>query len=129
MASFGTAITCIDGRIQYPVADWLKREYALDYVDVISEPGVDRELAQGWMKVLDLKAKAQVSAQAHGSRVVAIVGHEQCAGNPVSAAEHREQITRAVQVVHEWRIFDTVLGLWVAVNGQIELVDAREAAQ
>lgn len=129
MASFGTAIICIDGRIQNPVSEWLKREYALDYVDIVSEPGVDRELAHGWMKVLDLKAKAQISAQAHGSRIVAIAGHESCAANPVSQAEHQQQITRAVEVVHEWRIFDTVLGLWIAMDGQVELVDAREAAR
>jgi hypothetical protein len=129
MASFGTAITCIDGRIQFPVAEWLKREYALDYVDIISEPGVDREVAHGWMKVLDLKARAQVSAQAHGSRIVAVAGHESCAANPATPAEHHQQITRSVQVVHEWRIFDTVLGLWITEDGQVELVDAREAAR
>jgi hypothetical protein len=129
MVSFGTAITCIDGRIQLPVAEWLKREYALDFVDIISEPGVDREVAHGWIKVLDLKAKAQISAKAHGSRTVAVAGHEDCAANPASHAEHQQQIGRAVQVVHEWRMFDVVLGLWVSADGQVELVDAREAAR
>jgi hypothetical protein len=125
MTDVGTAITCIDGRIQAPVAVWLKREHALDYVDIISEPGADREVALGWMKVLDLKAKAALSANAHASRVIAVVGHHDCAANPVSVEEHQRLITRAVEVIHGWRLFATTLGLWVNARWEVELVDAR----
>jgi hypothetical protein len=43
----GTAINCIDGRVQEPVAAWLKERYHLDYVDMITEPGADKVLATG----------------------------------------------------------------------------------
>ena len=39
---FATAINCIDGRVQVPVSNWLKRSYSVSYVDTITEPGVDR---------------------------------------------------------------------------------------
>lgn len=126
---FGTAIICIDGRIQGPVAEWLRHTYGLEYVDVITEPGVDRELAHSWLKTLDLKAKAEISARAHASRVIAVVGHEDCAGNPVSREEHYRHISRAVEVVYGWRIFETVVGLWAPLSGQVELVDTRQLAR
>ncbi len=44
---FGLAICCIDGRIQEPVASWLKEKYLLDYVDMVTEAGADRVLAEG----------------------------------------------------------------------------------
>jgi hypothetical protein len=125
VAAFGTAITCIDGRVQAPVAEWLRREYTLDYVDILSEPGADREVAQGWMKVVDLKAKALLSAGSHGSRVIAIAGHHDCAANPATVEEHQRHILRAVEVLNGWHAFPTVLGLWVNARWEIELVDAR----
>ena len=37
---FATSISCIDGRIQLPLAKWIKENYSVDYVDAITEPGV-----------------------------------------------------------------------------------------
>lgn len=125
MAVFGTAIMCIDGRIQAPVAEWLKRAYALDHVDVVTQPGADREVAQGWATVLDLKTKTEISARAHHARVIAIAGHHDCAANPATPEEHQRFITRAVEVIHGWHLFPTVLGLWVNAQWEVELIDAR----
>jgi Putative carbonic anhydrase len=33
---FGTAINCMDGRVQEPVINWMKVRYGLDYVDMIN---------------------------------------------------------------------------------------------
>ncbi|MFC1892716.1 carbonic anhydrase [Chloroflexota bacterium] len=44
---FATAINCIDGRVQVPVIDWLRRQYGADYVDMITGPGPERFLAEG----------------------------------------------------------------------------------
>ena len=38
---FGTAINCIDGRIQEPVIDFMKEKYHIDGVDMVTFPGVD----------------------------------------------------------------------------------------
>lgn len=45
--SFGTVLNCIDGRVQIPVINWMKENFDLDYVDLITEPGMDKVLSQG----------------------------------------------------------------------------------
>lgn len=120
---FGTVINCMDGRVQDPVAHWLREAYHLDYVDTITEPGADRVLAEGTPEQLAaLLVKARISAQAHGSQVIAVVGHDDCAGNPVPPAEHHIQIRRAAQEVRGWGIFSEVLGLWVDRAWRVEVV-------
>ncbi len=67
---FGTVINCMDGRVQDPVAHWLREAYHLDYVDAITEPGADRVLAEGTPEQLAaLLVKARISAQALRIRV------------------------------------------------------------
>ena len=44
---FCTAINCMDGRVQIPVITYLKERFKADYVDVVSEPGPNRILAEG----------------------------------------------------------------------------------
>ena len=33
--TFATAINCMDGRVQIPVIEYLKKEFKVDYVDMI----------------------------------------------------------------------------------------------
>ena len=42
---FGTAVNCMDGRVQEPVLAWLKERYELEHVDMITEAGPDKALA------------------------------------------------------------------------------------
>jgi hypothetical protein len=120
---FGTAILCIDGRIQQPVAEWLKAHYYLDYVDMITTPGADRALVEGPAELIEhLRASAQTSISRHGSSVLAVAGHHNCAGNPVSREEHVEQIRKALQVVRFWNLPVTLIGLWVNEEWQVEAV-------
>jgi len=46
-SKFAVAINCMDGRVQTPVAEWMKKHLGVDYVDMITEPGVDRIVSQG----------------------------------------------------------------------------------
>ena len=126
---FATAITCIDGRIQTPVSDWLKHQLEVDYVDVITEPGADRVLVQGPLDGFDamkriesIKRSAALSVEAHGSRAIAVVGHHDCAANAVPKEEHLGQIRKCVQVVVAWELPVRVLGLWVNDQWAVELV-------
>ena len=43
---FATAINCMDGRAQEPVIEYMKKSYGVDYVDMITEPGPNRILAE-----------------------------------------------------------------------------------
>jgi hypothetical protein len=117
-----TAITCIDGRMHAPVVGWLKARFGVDHVDLVTEPAPERELTQGWITSVDLKAKVAISARAHGSEVVALAGHFDCARNPASREEQWEQIRRGVQAIRGWHLAPTTLGLWVSERWTVEVV-------
>lgn len=120
---FGTAINCIDGRVQQPVADWVKKNYKVDYVDMVNEPGPDKVLTQGRvLPISDLKTKVNISINAHHSTIVVIAGHHSCAANPVSKEEHEAQVRNAVKEVASWRLPVTVAGLWVDSDWKANLL-------
>ena len=111
---FGTALNCIDGRTQIPVIKWMKEKFGLDYVDLITEPGIDKVLSQGkWTETERLREKAIISINAHNSNVVAVVGHFDCAANPVSDFEHFRDIIASTYEVESWGLPVKVVGLWV----------------
>ena len=43
-AKFATSVSCMDGRIQIPITRWIKANYAVDYVDSITESGMCKRL-------------------------------------------------------------------------------------
>lgn len=118
---FGTAINCMDGRVQIPVIEWMKENYDLDFVDVITEPGPDAVMSSGnVMSVASIRSRIEISIGRHGSGVVAIVGHHDCAGNQVSREIHLDQIERSVQVIRGWGMPVEVVGLWVNEDWHVE---------
>lgn len=121
--SFATAVNCIDGRAQRPVADWVRERFAVEYVDTVTVPGPDKVLTEGAPERVEvLRGDAAVSVTAHASRVIAIAGHFGCAGNSVAPDEHIRQIRLAVQQVAGWGMPVRVVGLWVNQDWQVELV-------
>ena len=125
--TFATAITCIDGRTHFPVRRWLEEQYAIDFVDRITEPGVDRVLAVGSAAdIAHLREQASLSVHAHQSNVIVIVGHHDCAANSVSAETHRQHIVQALETVATWQLPATVIGLWLNDTWAIEEVGRHE---
>ena len=80
---FATSITCMDGRIQIPIIEWIKKNYDVDFVDTITEPGVDKKISEDSV-FKSIKTKAEISINAHKSSMIFVSGHYDCAGNPVS---------------------------------------------
>ena len=120
---FATAITCIDGRVQQPVADWMKLHTNVDYVDLITEPGPDKVLSSESTFVVDeIIRKVRFSVRHHASPVVALCGHHDCAANNADHDEHVEQIREGVRVLMSYRLNVRLLGLWLNEWGAIELV-------
>ncbi len=120
---FGTAINCIDGRTQIPVNTWLKEKFDLDFIDTVTEPGVDKITAvSDNEKTEEIKSKVQISINAHGSSLIAIAGHHSCAGNPVSKDEHIEQIKKSVETIKSWGLSAKIIGIWVNDKWQVEEV-------
>ncbi len=118
---FYTAINCMDGRVQLPVISYLQKRFDAEYVDVISEPGPNRILADesDGVAVESIMRRVEISVVRHHSVGIAVVGHHDCAGNPATEAEQRQHTAAAVLCVQA-RFSDVpVIGLWVNENWDV----------
>lgn len=122
-SEFATAINCMDGRVQLPVISWMKKQFDVQYIDMITEAGPEKMINEGTeQEVESIQSRIQVSYEAHGSKVVAIIGHHGCAGNPVPKDEKLAQIKKSVDTVNSWGYQMDVLGLYVNENWEVEPV-------
>lgn len=113
--TFVAALNCMDGRVQLPVINWMKRNCHVDYVDMITESGIDKIVARNapHATINSIKKRVTISTEKHHSHSIAIVGHAECAGNPVTEKEHRAHIRSAMKKIHSWGYARRVVGLWV----------------
>ncbi|HIE47247.1 MAG: carbonic anhydrase [Nitrosopumilus sp.] len=112
---FATSVSCMDGRIQFPLIKWIKENYSIDFVDVITEPGVDKKIVTN-SDLESIKTKVGISINAHKSELIVISGHHDCAGNPVSDEEHISQIKKGVEIISSWDFHVKVIGIWIDVS-------------
>ena len=105
----------MDGRTQEPVRQLLIKEFGVDYVDTITEPGPLKYLAEGANPAVleQLKLRLDISWNKHNSRVIAVVGHAECAGNPVDKDTHLAQMGVAIEAIKKWGFDGEVFGIWV----------------
>ena len=118
---FATSVSCMDGRIQIPLAKWVKENYLVDFVDAITEPGIDKKIAEN-SNLESIKFKVDISINAHKSKLIVVSGHYDCAGNPVSDNEHISQIKKGVEVISSWNLGAKVIGVWVDGSWKINPV-------
>ncbi|MDX1441370.1 MAG: carbonic anhydrase [Nitrosopumilaceae archaeon] len=118
---FATSVTCMDGRIQIPLAKWIKENYSVDYVDTITEPGVDKKVSEN-KDLESIKTKVGISINAHKSGLIVVSGHFDCAGNPVSDEEHITHIKKGVEIITSWNLGVKVIGAWVDENWKVNPV-------
>lgn len=124
--TFVTAINCMDGRTQQPVIDWMKKQYGVDYVDMITEPGPDGILAHREMDIVaQIKTRVLISVEKHGSQAVALIAHGDCAGNPVGKDEHLGHLRKGMELIRSWELPVEIVGLWIdAENWQVDVITA-----
>jgi len=116
---FATAINCMDGRAQRPVLEYMQRSFKVDYIDMITEPGPNKVLSEGKNeKIIELlKKKVEISLGKHNSKIIAIVAHYDCAGNPESEFVQKEQLRNAVKVISSWKFpVKKIVALWLDEN-------------
>ncbi len=113
--SFGTVVNCMDGRAQIPVLTYLRKRFDVPYVDSITEAGPVGVLAQGLdsERARSILRRVDVSLQAHGSRALALVAHADCAGNPVTEVQQREQLQEGLAALRGQLPGIEIIGLWV----------------
>lgn len=113
--SFACAVNCMDGRVQRAVEDFMKKNYGVDWVDEVTEAGPSKILADNSEKavVSNIKKRLGISVHHHGTKVIAIVGHFGCAGNPVSKEEQLVHMHQAKKRIENFKLGTEVILLWV----------------
>ena len=118
---FATSVSCMDGRIQTPLTNWIKENFSVDYVDTITEPGIDKQVADN-TDLESIKIKVGISINKHESELIVVSGHYDCAGNPVSNEEHITQIKKGIEVISSWNLGVKIVGVWVDDTWKINTV-------
>ena len=114
----------MDGRVQEPVCAWMRNRFGVDYVDTITEAGPVKILAENAddTAVQSIRRRVDISVGKHGSRVVALVAHHDCAGNPVDKEQQMQQLTLGIDTIVDWGFHVDVLGLWVDEDWRVHPV-------
>lgn len=114
----------MDGRVQLPVIEWMKVHFSADFVDMITEPGPNKILADNdnIHLIQSLKKRVEISVLKHASSQIAIVGHADCAGNPVNKETQLKQIKAAIRTIQSWGFQIPVVGLWVDDNWTVHKI-------
>lgn len=127
---FGTVINCTDGRVQYPVLDYLKKNFDIDFFDSANEAGPLRTLTKKSDKcrLITLKEQIRASLEDHDSKFIALVGHHDCTDNPGDRAFQEDQLDQSLDYLQ--RSFGTgitYLGLYVNERWEVEEYTRLEA--
>jgi carbonic anhydrase len=117
---FACAINCMDGRVQDAVKNYMQKNYGADYVDMVTEPGPNKILAENSdaAAIENIKKRVGISVEHHGSKICAIVGHFGCAGNPAEKQEQIEHLKKAQEVVKSFGFAAEIVLLWVGDGWQ-----------
>ncbi len=96
---FCTVITCMDGRIQKPMMEFVWKKYGYDLPDTITDAGPvktlsDGEATESFDRICE---RIDISVHKHGSKHIFITGHYDCAGNPVSREVQERQLRLAAR--------------------------------
>ena len=115
---FATAINCIDGRTQEPLIHYMKNNFNINYVDMITEPGPNRILAENTSldTIESLKNKVKISIEKHKSELIAIVGHYDCVTNSVDDNIQANQLKKAKNIISSWGFNVEIIALWLDEN-------------
>lgn len=113
--SFCTVVNCMDGRVQLPVIRYLQERFEVPYVDSITEAGPVRSLAEPVDETVSQSILRRLPiSRSHGSKVVAVVAHDDCAGNPEDETTQRRQLEEAADFIAGHFPETLVLGLWLS---------------
>jgi hypothetical protein len=121
MTEFATVLHCIDGRVQLPVLKDLQKRFGVPYIDVITEAGMVRHIAAPGENPTKTATffSLRISMEKHQSRQVALIAHEDCAGNPKSREEQEEELRRGLQEIALHFPEMKRVALWCSLSGEV----------
>lgn len=113
--TFACAINCMDGRVQDAVKNYMKENHVVDFVDMVTEPGPNKILAESTNTPIieNIKKRVGISVQHHGAKAVAITAHFGCAGNPVEKEEQIKHLQEARKTVESFGFGAEIILLWI----------------
>ena len=111
----------MDGRVQMPVNAFLCERFGVNAVDTITEPGPNGILARGDDRAIieNLMLRLKISVEKHRSVGIAVVGHHDCAGNPVDGTQQSADTLAAAEALRSAVGDLPVIGLWVDENWRV----------
>lgn len=96
--TFAASIQCIDGRIHDAIFSYIRGNYDIKYIDIISEPGIDGILADENITHIDsIIRKVQVCVDVHQVKEVFLSAHYNCLANPGTKEEHLVQMNKSLE--------------------------------
>jgi len=112
----------MDGRVQLPVNQYVQKRFQAEFVDTITEAGPNLILAENYdqKKVQSILDRLKISVEKHHSVGIAIVGHHDCAGNPVHKARQVEHTKNAIKTIEQTYAKIEIIGLWVGDDWEVE---------
>ncbi len=121
---FATLITCMDGRIQRPLNDYVREYFDAPNIDTLAWPGACGPISrlQNPRVIEYVDRGLDISFNLHASCGMAIAGHHDCAGNPVNKAQQCTEVELIVQRFRESYGEDKVIGLWVNDQWTVERI-------
>ena len=139
---FGGEIGCMDARPKAAVRKFLRDQFGVDAVDQIPYPGMNKFLAetQGskvsilllpiyiltglifWMMLkkihqivtlLNIRRMIAITVTVHKGRVLAITGHDNCAGNPTTREKQIKHLVAARRYIESLGFEIPIVVLWI----------------
>ena len=115
-------LTCADGHIQLPVIHWIMGTHNVEYVDMITEPGVTGLLADLDNPVEAIKRKIRHSLVPKDGSKIFIVGHADCDFHAAAPSEQKHLVrTATARMKKEFPALE-IHGLWFESDHAVEVL-------
>ncbi len=118
---FACALNCMDGRVQDAVSQYIKKTYGITYVDMVTEAGPNKILADKTNTAIveNIKDRVWISFHHHKSNLLFIAAHEGCAGNPAPKEEQIKHLIKAKKTTESFGFGGKIILLWVSKKGTV----------
>lgn len=123
MSKRAVCLNCIDGRVQVPAIEWIKKNHDVEFVDMVTEPGMNGIVSDPGASLDAIFRKIRLSIERNSAAVIFLAGHHDCKGNPVTESEHKRQIAAGIRRLKEEFPGIPVVGIWVDENWQGQRID------
>jgi len=111
-----TLLSCIDGRFQVPLTEYLLNKYDGYIVDKITYPGMDKVFSHDFINEQEfIKSSIEISFS-RGSNSIYLMGHSDCTGNVLSDELHLIEVKNSIENLKKLYKGVKVIGLFIDLD-------------